>query len=299
MLDSPPETLRAFGFDRAHVAADAGEGEGLARSAAQAVLDDTGVDPASIDLLVLFGGIPREIVPGAGEDGAGEEPPGAKGDLIELFRYPVNRLQHELGLTGAVAMAVGQQGCASMMSALRLARNAIAAGDGANVLLVGSDVVPPGFSREVIYNVLSDAACAALVTVGEERLQPVAFRQVTKAYYWDSPARRDEIIAAYLPTARNVILGAVKDAGLEMDDIALLVPDNVSRRSWEIVMDLVGVGQDRVFLENIPRRGHSVSCDNLVNLKDALAVRDVPEGAPVLLFTFGFGANWSAVVLRA
>ncbi len=279
------------------VSADPQEAEELAPAAARALLEGAAVDPASIDLLVLFGGIPRELTL---DEGSGGDPlPAGKGELIGLFRSPAGRLQHELGLTRSVAMAVGQQGCASMMSALRLARNAIAAGDGANVLLVGSDVVPAGYAREVIYNVLSDAACAALVTAGEERLSPIAFRQVTKGYYWDSPARRDEIIAAYLPTARNVLLGAVHDAGLEMGDIALIVPDNVSRRSWEIVMDLIGVEEERVFLSNIPRRAHSVSCDNLVNLKDVLAVRDVPHGAPVLLFTFGFGANWSAVVLRA
>jgi 3-oxoacyl-[acyl-carrier-protein] synthase-3 len=164
---------------------------------------------------------------------------------------------------------------------------------------VGVDVVPPGAKREVVYNVLSDGACAVLVSRPWERLRPVTFRQVTKGYYWDSPARRDEIVAAYFPTARNVIRDAVTAAGLTLDDISLVVPDNVSARSWSILLDLLDVPEERAFLGNAARKGHSISADLVVNLKDALDDRPPVPDAAVALFTFGFGANWGAAVLRA
>lgn len=288
LLVSPPELLRSFGFDRVRVAEKDEERRDLARMAVEDLLRGHDIDPLDIDVLILFGGLPPESAP-----------PEDDGDLIGRFRYPVGRLQHELGLNRALAFAVGQQGCAALLSALRIARSLLVAGEARNVLCVGVDVVPPGARREVVYNVLSDGACAALVSRPWERLRPVAFRQVTKGYYWDSPARRDEIVAAYFPTARNVIRGAVGAAGLTLDELALVVPDNVSARSWEILLDLLDVPEERAFLGNAARKGHSISADLVVNLKDALEERMPVPDAPVALFTFGFGANWGAAVLRA
>jgi 3-oxoacyl-[acyl-carrier-protein] synthase-3 len=287
LLVSPPELLRSFGFDRVHVAEDEGERRNLGCLVAQDLLREHDLDPLDVDVLILFGGLPPEAVPGP--DG---------GDLIEQFRYPVGRLQHELGLTRSVAFALGQQGCTALLSAMRVAGSMLVAGEARNVLCVGVDVVPAGARREVVYNVLSDGACAVLLSRPWERLRPVSFRQVTKGYYWDSPSRRDEIVAAYFPTARNVIRDAVTAAGLTLDDLALLVPDNVSLRSWQILLDLLGVPEDRAFLGNASAKGHSITADLVVNLKDALDSRELPPEAPVAMFTFGFGANWGATVLR-
>ena len=288
LLTSSPELLRSFGFERVHVAESDEERADLARLTAADLLREHDVDPLDVDVLILFGGLP---VDPAQNDGGGE--------LIGRFRYPAGRLQHELGLSRAVAFAIGQQGCAAMLTAVRVARSLLLAGDARNVLCVGVDVIPPGAKREVVYNVLSDGACALLVSRPWERLRPVAFRHVTKGYYWDSPARRDEIVAAYFPTARNVVREAVTAAGLTLHDLSLVVPDNVSARSWRILLDLLDVPEERAFLGNAARKGHSISADLAVNLKDALRDRPLRPEAPVALFTFGFGANWSAAVLRA
>ena len=288
LLASPPDLLRSFGFDRVHVAESDMERRDLARLTAGDLMQEHDVDPFDIDVLILFGGLP--VDPGPDKDG---------GELIERFRYPAGRLQHELGLSRAVAFAIGQQGCAAMLSAVRVARSLLLSGDARNVLCVGVDVVPPGARREVVYNVLSDGACALLLSRPWERLRPVSFRHVTKGYYWDSPARRDEIVAAYFPTARNVVRDAVAEAGLTLQDVSLVVPDNVSARSWRILLDLLDVPEERAYLGNTARKGHSISADLAVNLKDALRDRAPRPEAPVALFTFGFGANWSAAVLRA
>jgi 3-oxoacyl-[acyl-carrier-protein] synthase III len=285
LLSSTPETLRGFGFDRIHIAEP---GEDLGCLAASDLLRDHDVDPLEIDALIVFGGLPPEPVAVR----EGEEP-------TVLFRYPAGRLQHELGLTRATAFGIGQQGCAAVLSALRVARSLVLVGDARNVLCVGIDIVPEGARREVVYNVLSDGACAMLVSASWERLRPVAFRQITKGYYWDTPARRDEIVAAYFPTARNAIREVVAAAGLTLGDLALVIPDNVSRRSWEILLGLLEIPEERAFLGNAAVRGHAITADLVVNLREAIGARELPPEAPVALFTFGFGANWGAAVLRA
>jgi 3-oxoacyl-[acyl-carrier-protein] synthase-3 len=291
LITSSADALRSMGFDRIHVARDDQERAGLALRAARSLLESGDVDPRSVDAMILFGALDSETAPGP----AG----GGPGMLIDQFRYPASRIQHELGLTRAVAFAIGQQGCASLTSALRLSRALLRSGDAERILCVGADAVPPGYQREVIYNVLSDGACALMVDAGHERLQPVAFRQITKGYYWDSPAKRTEIMAAYYPTARNVVNEALAIAGMTTADVALFIPDNISMQSWKILLELLEIPAERAYLENIAAHGHFVSADNIVNLKDALAAKPLPPGSPIVLFTFGFGANWSATVLLA
>jgi 3-oxoacyl-[acyl-carrier-protein] synthase-3 len=286
LLSSPPDVLRSFGFDRVRIAESEEERRDLARLATADLLEQNDIDPLDVDVVILFGGLPPSAEP-------------KDGDLIDLFRYPVARLQHELGLSRSTAFSIGQQGCAALLSALRVGRSLLVEDGARNVLCVGVDVVPPEACREVVYNVLSDGACAILLSRPCDRLRPVSIRQVTKGYYWDSPARRDEIVAAYFPTARNVIRDALESCGLQPGDLELLVPDNVSLRSWQILLELLGLPEERAFLGNAAAKGHSISADLVVNLKDALEGRDVPRDAPVALFTFGFGANWGAAVLRA
>lgn len=289
LLLSSADALREMGFDTIHVAT-AAEAPTLAADAGNGLLEAEGIDPASVDALLLFGAL-HPADPG--------DRPTSNDLLIDAFRYSVGRLHHELGLVNATAVSIGQQGCASMPTAMRLATSMIRSGEAKRVLCVGTDVVPAGKKREVIYNVLSDGACAFLMEAGHPRMQPIAFRQVTKGYYWDSPDKRSEIVAAYYPTARNVILDALAVASVEPDDVALFIPDNISARSWAVLLELVGIPKERAFLDNIAEHGHFVSSDNIVNLKDALDRRTVVDGIPIVLFTFGFGANWSATVIRA
>ena len=92
------------------------------------------------------------------------------------------------------------------------------------VLCVGVDLLPAGSSREILYNLISDGACAVLVQSGEGPNRIMSERQVTKGYYWDCEARKNEIVAAYFPTARHIIKEALADAILAPDEVALIFP---------------------------------------------------------------------------
>jgi len=44
--------------------------------------------------------------------------------------------------------------------------------------------------------------------------------------------------------------------------------------------------------------GHTVSCDHIINLVDMEGAGALHDGDHLLLFTFGFGASWSAMVIQ-
>lgn len=295
-LRSNPEILGGFGFERVCVAATERHGD-MAISAARAVICEAALEPSAIDLVLFASGLSSSSMIG-GEGGAG----GAMvevHDVMDLFRYPASYLQHELGLDRATVAGVDQQGCASLLSALRIARAMIVAEDGIDtVLCVGADRLPTGASREQIYNVISDGACAALVRRNAGRNRILAARQITKGALWEPGSIEHEIIAAYFPTARTLILETLEQAGLALDDLAWILPHNVSLRSWEILLGLLGVPRAKLFDRNIARVGHTIAADNIINLRDATDAGLLAPGDRIMLFTFGYGLNWSCMILE-
>ncbi|MGH9204008.1 MAG: 3-oxoacyl-[acyl-carrier-protein] synthase III C-terminal domain-containing protein, partial [Vicinamibacterales bacterium] len=167
------------------------------------------------------------------------------------------------------------------------------------VLCVSADVLPVDRKREIIYNVISDGACALLVERDAVRNRILAHRRVAKGYYWNATTSKNEIVAAYFPTARTVVGDTLDARGLTANDIALIVPHNVSLRSWEILLPLLGMSPDRLFADNIAAKGHVIAADNFINLRDAQDRGRIAAGDRLLLFNFGFGANWACLLLEA
>src|SRR5688572_7353787 len=285
-LDTDPAQLRAFGFDVARVSVQ--PVETLAHEALKRLLVSTRHAPESIGALFHAGAIPASHVVSGGS-----------GSVIEGFHYPAARLQYEFGLVNAVAVGVGQVGCAGLMTAIRLAAGFLkSTADTDAVICSSADVLPSNATREFIYNVVSDGACALMVQRNSDSNRILAHRQITKGYYWDAVSLKNEIVAAYFPTAQHLVRTTLADAGLAAADIDWVIPHNVSLRSWEILVRLLDIPRDRVFLDNIADKGHVIAADNFINLKDATDRGLLRSGQRLLLFTFGFGANWACMVLE-
>ena len=219
--------------------------------------------------------------------------------VLEGFNYPVTKLQYELGLERAFVSGVSQAGCTGLMTAIRLATDFLAAHpSAARVICSSADVLPAGAPREFMYNVISDGACAVLVERDGPRNRILAHHQVTKGYYWDATSMKNEIIAAYFPTAQRVVQDTLRGIGLARGDIARVIPHNVSLRSWEILMGLLEIPRERLFGDNIAPNGHVIAADNFINLKDAADRGVIHAGDRLLLFNFGFGANWACMVIE-
>ena len=292
-VTSDPAVLEGFGFDRVHVARDEAPYE-LALRAAGRLLAEHDVDPESVGLL-LYGGAPAVAFEPGGRPSRG----GRALTTTERFRYPATRLQYDLGLVHASALGVDSLACTTLFGALRVGR-AVAAAEGIErVLCVASEFYPADAGRETLYNCTSDAACAVLLERGPGPNRIVAGAHVTKGYYWDPDAMREEVVASYFPTAAHCIDRTLAAAGWAPEDVRLVVPHNVSLRSWQILLGLRPLPNARLWCENIARRGHTLAGDNFINLRDALDAGAAAPGDPMLLFAYGYGAHWTALAVEA
>lgn len=284
LLVSRAGQLQSFGFERCYISDESADE--LALRAAAALLQNYGIRPESVDLLLYAGAIaPSHHV-------AGEQ-------FLSNFNYPATKLQFELGLTRASVAGISQAGCMGLTYAVKFAGDFLRSNAEAQcVLCVSADVLPEGVQREILYNVISDGACALMVARNSARNRILAHRSVTKGYYWDCVARKNEILAAYFPTAKNLVQDLLRGADCAPEQLRVVLPHNVSYRSWEILLDLIGVKKEQLFAANISQKGHVIAADNWINLKDAMTGNLLNPGDKLLAFNFGFGANWAATLIE-
>ncbi len=293
-LTSSPETLQSFGFGSVHVAVEESPYD-LALVASTRLLDEAGIDRSSVGLLI-YGGTPGSMSFASAE----QAEDGAAGlCTMSRFKYPASRLQYDLDLSNAWTFAVDQLACTTLLGAARIARSLCLTEGIERALCVSSEFFPVNAGREAIFNCTSDAACAVLIERNGERNRLVSATTVTKGYYWDVDALRDEIVASYFPTARHVMLKTIADAGWAPGDVDWIIPHNVSMRSWQILSGLIRLPNARLFTDNIARHGHTLAGDNFINYRDAIDGGCIKRGQRVVMFSYGFGAHWTGVAVEA
>lgn len=285
---SSAESLRGFGFEGAWVDGDV---PSLATRAGTGALERAGIPPAEVDALFWISAL-------AGSHEHASAGPSDDQEILQRFCYRGSWLQDTLGLDRATVTGVAQQGCAGMFSGMRQARALMMSEpELSNILCVAADAFPAEAGREILYNLISDAGCACVFSRENIVYRWVAYHQVSKGYYWDVPVKQSEIIAAYFPTAALTIRGVLNKAGLRPEEIDLVIPTGVNADSWPILMRLCGLPADRLY---VPResRGHTIAADSLLMLEEAKAQGALRPGMKLLLFAYGFGSSWCALILE-
>ncbi len=279
---TPHDTLRSFGFEIVWVTEDAEELYQMILKSAQSALVAT--DVFDIEALILYSGIAPAVLEAY--------------NGLEIFEYMLPRLLHDLKLTDCRSYALSQQGCSGLVSAIELARDILQSSEKKNVLCVSGDRLPDGMQREVICNMVSDAAGALVFTRGALSNTIVSIRQRSNTALWKTSELEEQILATYFPMATRSIQKTLEDAHLSVDQIRWFIPHNVSARSWEVLSKIIPIPLEKIWLENVSRIGHTVSTDHIINLKDMSDRGLIKSGDVLFFFTFGFGAHWSSVIVK-
>ncbi len=90
---------------------------------------------------------------------------------------------------------------------------------------------------------------------------------------------------------------ALTDAGVAVDDIAMLVPHQANRRIIQAAGQRLGIPEERTAIV-IDRYGNTSSASIPLALDDAVETGRVKDGDLLLLCGFGAGMSWASAVLR-
>ncbi|MFF1283306.1 3-oxoacyl-[acyl-carrier-protein] synthase III C-terminal domain-containing protein [Streptomyces sp. NPDC058299] len=213
-------------------------------------------------------------------------------------------IRDDLGLHDAEAFALTQQACVSSLGAIDLAGELLRAEapEGAHALMVtGERAYSPKVQLIPNSAIMADAAAACLVTVGGRGDEVRSHVTRTLGEYAAGLEMTKEEIQgfgrAYGTVLGEVILEAVREAGLAFDDIDLVVPHNVNMVSWRQTIKEMGADPGRFFLDNIARYSHCYASDVFVNYTTLRDSDRLVDGRHYVLCSVGLGATFGAMVI--
>jgi 3-oxoacyl-[acyl-carrier-protein] synthase III len=259
----------------------------LVRKAAVRALASAAVAPDDIDLLLSVAALPESQL---------VRP--ASTELLDRFSYVGTWLQHELDLVGARTIGIGQQGCSALFAAFEIAQAKLCSDRSLrNILCVGADALPANARRTIFHNAISDAAVAVVVSRGRAKYRLLGLEQLSKAYFWDTAATETQLLATYFPSGKTIVHRLFERLRMRSTDIDAVIPTGIRRSSWPILLQLWGIPVERC-LYPAEQFGHTIQADPILALEAAEESGALKSGMRLLLFTFGFGATWSAAVLE-
>ncbi len=309
--DIPDEPLatsvdfrRDIGIERVHVA-DAEEPWELGLEAARRAVDDAGIDPAEIELVLDFTSIPEDFV----------APTWSAAGIV----------QHQLGATEAFATAVNTGGCASYHVALKTACAWLsAAPHRKTALLFAGDKTPEKNKTYYPITVTCDGGSAVVLQkeCDERQILSVDVRTVGDlhdVWYVPGPSRQppgqpfpadtlhmrsdmqrfnDNVITINLFMFRRVMKAAMKRAGVKAADIACYVYPTFSTWDQRSFCEGLRIPPERVYTDGLARHGHLQENDMVMNYVDAVEAGAIRSGDLVMVTTNGAGFTWGAGVIR-
>jgi 3-oxoacyl-[acyl-carrier-protein] synthase-3 len=253
----------------------------MATRAARQTLDATDIAPADIDVVVI----------------ASDSTNNSRAQFRELAGF-----LGELGLERAYPFNVSLCDCANLIAGIAVAHGLVASGEARNALVVAVDLarlVQP--QTRVIGSglaVASDGAASALVSsVTAEGFAIESVAQLTSrslmAPEVEDPSQLTARVGLHRDLFEKLFAGKVR-AG----DVTQVFPSNFTRPVLRVFLADSGFTQEQLYLRNVGRIGHCLSCDSLINLRDYMQQTPVERDQAFVLLGSGV-SQLGAVLLRA
>lgn len=272
----------------------------MAVGASQAALADAQLTPRDLDLIVVATITPEHQLPATAcelqaELGCGWIPAfdvaaacsGFVWAFISAAQYLIN------GLAGTV-LVVGSE-CLSHIVDMQDRATCILFGDaaGAAVLRRSQD----GDRGVLAVRMGADGQRGRLIYIpaGGSR-EPATLRTVNERLHYMRMQGR-EVYRFAVTQMQEVVRDTCADAGIGVDDLALLIPHQSNLRIIELACQKAGISLEKVAV-NIDRYGNTSAASVAVALHEARQQGRIKPGDLVMLAAFGAGLTWGSVLLR-
>ncbi|MEV4352420.1 beta-ketoacyl-ACP synthase III [Actinoplanes sp. NPDC049596] len=221
------------------------------------------------------------------------------------------RVAARLGINAPAAYDLNTA-CSGFGYALGTADHAIRAGASRNALVIGAEKLSDvtDWTDRTTAVLFGDGAGAAVVTGvadGEEAgIGPVL---------WGSAPEKGDalLIEGWQPYIKQegqtvfrwattelapFALQVCERAGIAPSELAAFVPHQANTRIIDGIVKRLGLGPDVVVAKDLVHSGNTSAASVPLALSKLVERREVPSGAPVLLFGFGGGLTYAGQVIR-
>jgi len=300
-IDSSDEWIsRRTGIRQRHIAADGERASDMAVAASKRAIEDAGIEPSEIDLVIVATSTPDHTFPATAV-----------------------QVQAALGASGGPAFDV-QAACTGFIYALSIADQFIRTGQSKCALVIGSEV----FSRILDWEdrgtcvLFGDGAGALLLKASNGDEPGVAKNgrpgvmsthlhadgRHVDLLYVDGGAGTTQTAGTIKMVGREVfrhavdkLAGVVDEAlaanGLDTSDVDWLVPHQANVRIIDAMGRKLGLPEDRV-IKTVDRHANTSAASIPLALAEATSQNKIRRGDLVLMEAIGGGLTWGAALLR-
>ncbi|MER9354375.1 ketoacyl-ACP synthase III [Mesorhizobium sp. M0514] len=297
MVETSDEWIaQRTGIRQRHIAADDETTASLGEAAARAALDNAGLTPADIDLIVLATSTPNNTFPAT---------------AVEI--------QNRLGMHHGFAFDL-QAVCSGFVYAVTTADLYIRGGLAKRVLVIGAET----FSRILDWSdrstcVLFGDGAGALVLEADEGTGGIADRGVLAMSLRSDGAHKDKLFVDGGPSTTGTVghlrmegrevfkhaVGMITDvieatfsqAGITADNLDWFVPHQANKRIIDASAKKLGIAEQKVVV-TVDLHGNTSAASVPLALSVAVADGRIKKGDLVLLEAMGGGFTWGAVLVR-
>ncbi len=304
-----PESVivEKFGLRGKHIAAEDEHVSDLAVTAGERLLEEHGIDPASIDVVLYYGSTWKDYA------------------VWQAAPW----ISHRLGCNGAYAVEYDNVSMGTPV-ALRAARALLVAEPEWSTALVvaacrESYLLDYDNERSRFMFNFGDGAVAGLLVADADRnlllashaitdgsfalqvklpaggsVEPPSLESVTNRRHFldvaDPASMKNGLDEVSLRNFVAAARGALDRSGASLDDISYLCGIHMKRSMHDAIVEALGVDATRVsYLDDT---GHMSGVDPLLGLDRAVRAGEIDDGDLVLLLAAGTGYTWAATALR-
>jgi 3-oxoacyl-[acyl-carrier-protein] synthase III len=221
------------------------------------------------------------------------------------------RVSARLGIAAPAAYDLNTA-CSGFSYALGTADHAIRAGAARNAIVIGAEKLSDvtDWTDRTTAVLFGDGAGAAVVT-GVPDGEPAGIGPVL----WGSAPDKGDVlkiegIQPYIKQDGQIVfrwattalapfaIETCHKAGIEPSELAAFVPHQANTRIIDGIVKRLGLGPDVVVAKDLIESGNTSAASVPLALSKLVERREVPSGAPVLLFGFGGGLTYAGQVVR-
>jgi 3-oxoacyl-[acyl-carrier-protein] synthase-3 len=287
------------GIEQRHIAAPGETTASLASQAACRALEPTNIDAHDIDLIILATSSPEHIFPSTAslvQDEIGAIRAGAF-DLSAActgFIYALNMAAQAIR-TGSIenALVIGSETLSRYVN-WDDRSTCILFGDGAGAFVLQASGKPGGILSCIMR---SDGSGGNLLSLpaGGSKL-PATHETIDRKQHTIQMNGR-EVFRFATRVMASATREAVEEAGLQLDDVELVIPHQANKRIIESAARGLRLPMDR-FVLNVNRYGNTSTASIPLAFYEAMEEGRIRDGDHLVLVGFGAGLTWGALAMQ-
>jgi len=297
LVDTSDEWIvQRTGIQQRHVAGDDETTVTLGEAAARAAIENAGLKPEDIDLIILATATPNNTFPASSVE-----------------------IQNRLGIHHGFAFDI-QAVCSGFVYAISVADLHIKAGQAKRALVIGSET----FSRILDWSdrttsVLFGDGAGAVVLEAQEGEGTVDDRGILASSLRSDGAHKEKLFVDGGPSTTGTVghlrmqgrevfkhaVGMITDVivdvfaktGITAEQLDWFVPHQANKRIIDASAKKLGISEEKVVI-TVHKHGNTSAASVPLALATAVAEGKIKKGDLVMLEAMGGGFTWGAVLLR-